>query len=315
MTDHYFVVLGKTGCGKSSFLNALLKNYKKNGDIPSNDEGEGCTKDIEEYYIQDGRDKYTFYDTPGLDDGKINSKIISELRKEATKESERIKAILICCHIDDKRLSTSTKKMITEFMNCFPLKDFWNHVLIIRTHVRNKNLKKKGKLGNSIKNDEDLRNYMEEKGINMPENLEEREFYFNSVKENDNGTKSINVDIDIKNEFNRLLEQIKSLYPIFNSIKYINEFDQTEGNFKVTYYQYIYEDFNGNKVTKNIEMGRTFIIKEVGKTGPFDEKRYIGSTTKCGKKYYIYQDYKYYKDIDGKKCDYYPYGNTYKERA
>ena len=35
-------------------------------------------------------------------------------------------------------------------MNCFPLKEFWKHVLIIRTHVRNKNLKKHGQLEKGI---------------------------------------------------------------------------------------------------------------------------------------------------------------------
>ena len=84
--------------------------------------------------------------------------------------------------------------MLKEFMNCFPLQEFWKHVLIIRTHVRNKNLKKHGQLEKGII--DKLGQYMDDKKISYPQDLNEREYYFDSVNDDD----SINVNDDIKTE-------------------------------------------------------------------------------------------------------------------
>ena len=194
MSHHYCVVLGETGKGKSSFLNALFKNFNVNEHLQTSDEGEGCTKDIKGCKPVDiHNDKYFFIDTPGLNDNDLDEKTKKALRNQATNPKNRIKAILICLHIDDKRLSKSIQEMLKEFMNCFPLKDFWKHVLIIRTHVREKKLKKTGKLEESII--EKMGQYLLEKNIAYPEMLGEREFFFNSVIEDNYGELTIiNVD-------------------------------------------------------------------------------------------------------------------------
>ena len=80
----------------------------------------------------------------------MDKKTKVDLKYKATNTKNRIKAILNCLNIDDKRLSLSIQKMLKEFMNCFPLKDFWKHVLIIRTLVRKKILKKAGNLEKSV---------------------------------------------------------------------------------------------------------------------------------------------------------------------
>ena len=117
-------------------------------------------------------------------------------------------------------------------MNCFPLKEFWKHVLIIRTHVRNKNLKKHGQLEKGII--DKLGQYMDDKKISYPQDLNEREYYFDSVNDDD----SINVNDDIKIESKKVLEKIKSLEPFFLDIKFIREETKIDGDFKV--YQNIF---------------------------------------------------------------------------
>jgi hypothetical protein len=66
--------------------------------------------------------------------------------------------------------------MLKEFMNCFPLKDFWEHVLIIRTHVRNQILGQSGNLEESVI--KKLGDYMRQKNIDPPKKMKEREFFF-----------------------------------------------------------------------------------------------------------------------------------------
>ena len=315
MSHHYCVVLGEIGKGKSSFLNAALKNHGVDQTLDANDLGEGCTKSIKPCSpIDIGDDKYIFIDTPGLNDEDLDEKTKEALRHQATNPDNRISAILICLHIDDKRFSKSIREMLREFMNCFPLYDFWEHVLIIRTHVRNDNLKKSGNLEESvIKN---LGNYMSQKNIAYPSNLKEREFFFNSVIENVYGDSYCNTDDNIKNEFKKVFAKISELDPFFKQINLKRKFSREEGNFNVTYEEYEYVDFNGNKQTKLVEKAREFKVKEVevGKKGPYRGRYEKGTKRDCWGNYHtVYQDYKYYEDEKGNKCDEYDVGEPYEE--
>lgn len=253
--NYYCVVLGLTGKGKTSFINALLENYGVNQKL------EGFTTKItpcKPIYING--DKYIFIDTPGLDDEDLYEKTVEDLRYQATDKKIRIKAILICLQINDTRLSTFTRNMLKELMNFFPLNDFWEHVLIIRTFVRKENLKKHGDLEESI--NEQMGDFMKEKNIACPKELNKREFFFNSVLEDENGfTTIINTDTDIKEEFTKVLEKIKSLPPFFKRIEFKRKFTKEQGNYKVTYEEYEYVDFNGKIVIKVIEKNRDFIVK------------------------------------------------------
>ena len=146
MSHHYCVVLGETGKGKSSFLNAALKNHGFNQTLD-----EGWTKILNPCKpISIDNDKYFFIDTPGLSDEDLDKQTKEAFRYQATDRKNRISAILICLHIDDKRFALSVLEMLKEFMNWFPLKDFWEHVLIIRTFVRNQILGESGNLEESV---------------------------------------------------------------------------------------------------------------------------------------------------------------------
>ena len=94
MNHHYCVVLGEAGKGKSSFLNALFKNFNVDEHLDTSDEGGGCTKKIKgckPVNIHD--DKYFFIDTPGLKDKELDEQTKEALRNQATNPKNRIKAI------------------------------------------------------------------------------------------------------------------------------------------------------------------------------------------------------------------------------
>ena len=306
MSHHYCIVLGETGKGKSSFINAALKNHGVDQTLDTNDLGKACTKSIEPCGpISIDDDKYFFIDTPGLNDEDLDEQTKEALRHQAT--NNRISAILICLHIDDKRLSKSILEMLKEFMNRFPLYDFWKHVLIIRTCVREDNLRKSGNLEKNVI--ENLGDYMSQKNIANPSDLKEREFFFNSVSYGD-----INTDYNIKNEFKKVFAKISELDPFFKQINLKRKFIREEGYFNVTYEEYEYVDFDGNKQTKLVEKDREFKVKQVVKKGPYIDRYKKGTKTDCwGNDYYVYQDYKYYIDEKGNKCDEYDVGEPYEE--
>ena len=170
--DRAIALLGKTGAGKSSFINSITK--KNECKVGKN--AKSCTSKIQ--IVQKLIDNKNFYfiDTPGLDDGKGDDKNIAELEK--LRDYPRICSLLICLPLSEIRLSDSVKKTLKKIMDIFPSQDFWAHVIIVRTWTTmsgNKLEKHKtrynGEILKGIKDDHDLNQYMNEKNINPPSNL------------------------------------------------------------------------------------------------------------------------------------------------
>ena len=261
MSHHYCIVLGETGKGKSSFINAALKNHGVAQILEANALGKAYRKSIKPCSpIDIDDDKYFFIDTPGLSDEDLDKQTKEAFRYQATDRKNRISAILICLHIDDERFSLSVLEMLKEFMNWFPLYDFWEHVLIIRTFVRKENLTSGNLEESVIKN---LGDYMSQKNIAYPRDLKKREFFFNSVIVDDDGkSEYINTDDNIKNEFKKVFATLRELKPFFKQINLKRKFSREEGNYDVTYEEYEYVDFDGNKQTKLVEKCRDFKVKQ-----------------------------------------------------
>jgi tRNA U34 5-carboxymethylaminomethyl modifying GTPase MnmE/TrmE len=180
--DKIAILLGITGVGKSSFINCITKTTR----CKVGDDTKSCTQAIMQSDMS--KDGYNFYfvDTPGLDDGEGDEKNIKQL-DSIKKKYPRINAMIICLKMDDLKLSSSLKKSLIQFMEIFPCSDFWNHVIILRTHAersakferKKKNIE--GKLLGGIHNDTELTNYMKKNGITVPANL--KEFFVDSDKE------------------------------------------------------------------------------------------------------------------------------------
>lgn len=97
---HYTIVLGITGKGKSSFINAM-KGSKVADTSPY---GNRCTTKIKYHNINRDKDNFSFNDTPGLNDKLADDEHLKLIREEATKPKSRIKFILIIINLTDLRL-------------------------------------------------------------------------------------------------------------------------------------------------------------------------------------------------------------------
>lgn len=302
------VIIGEAGNGKSSFLNAIIKIYGSNHKLlPTSDEGEGCTKNITPITIfVDEKKGYQFYDTPGMNDGnkQLNEKIRNDLRKEAADANNRISCILFCTNATICRITQSLKDIIIESMNLYPLKSFWKHVCVIKTHVFNDSIKKRKKLEDKILNDKDLTNLMYEKGIDLPNKLEE--FYFNSVTDTDN----INESQEMKNELERLLSYINELNPLFQHIKENGIEAKIENGWDIIYKKLEIIDFNGEKQNTKQEISRK---PHDGSIAFFDKRKYGSRYKKCGTYYQKYINYSYNLDNNGKKINDKDYGEPWAE--
>ena len=119
---------------------------------------------------------------------------------------------------------------------------------------------------------------MDDKKISYQKDLNDREFYFNSVNDDND---SINVNDNIKTESNKVSEKIKSLKPFFLDIKFIREDTKIDGDYKLYQNIYLNNDFNGVEHEEAIIIKKELIKKQVGLLGPYKEPRYVGTKTDC----------------------------------
>ena len=226
--DKIAILLGPTGAGKSSFINCITKkNECKVGDTT-----DSCTRDYQQVNIPHNGYVYYFVDTPGLDDGKGNDEQNIQEIDKVKKAYPRMNVFIICLELNELRLTSSLKKMLSTFMEMFPSKSFWEHVLILRTHsARGPKFEKtrkriEGKLLEGINKDKELTDFMKQNKINMPTIL--KEFFVDSDPDDlDEGTKT---------EFELIFEAIANIHPLYKEVKeeikeYTNEFKVGERPF------------------------------------------------------------------------------------
>lgn len=243
--DKTSILLGLTGVGKSSFINAITG--KKNCKTGSN--GKSCTQQINQVDIINKGYNYYFVDTPGLDDGEGDKNNINQL-DSLKKKYPRINALFICLKFDDIRLSKSLKTALIKFMEIFPTSNFWKHVIILRTFsIRHKKFEKMkneidGKFLESIKEDKDLKKFMSTIGIDMPSNL--KEFYVDSDPED--------LDEETSEEFQNIFDTIRDIYPLYKEVKeeiyeVVNEEKDEDTSFIhiKTYKRILFKDFDGKE--------------------------------------------------------------------
>ena len=127
--DKVVVLLGKTGEGKSSFINSITGTTQ----CKVVDGSKAGTTDLKRISFNSNGINYYFIDTPGLDDGKGDAKNISVLGD--IRKYQKINVFLICIKFGEVRFTESLRKTLIQFMILFPCSSFWSHVLIIRTII------------------------------------------------------------------------------------------------------------------------------------------------------------------------------------
>lgn len=126
--ESYFAVIGRTGAGKSSFMNAISDS---NCCVVSS-KGKSCTQENKLVTFIRNNHKYCAVDTPGLDDSDDDAQKINFIKKLLTQQP-KIKKLIIIKPYNDFRMSKSLQAALIIFMEAFPLKNFWDHVIVVNT--------------------------------------------------------------------------------------------------------------------------------------------------------------------------------------
>ena len=135
--ENGFILLGKTGVGKTSLLNILVNNEV--GKVGHSSKSETkvsnfyCYKEI----INNELIYYCIIDTPGLYDtngveADINQK--KDIQNLIAKEKIKIKGILFLSNFQNERFDFSEQKTLIEYNALFPMKEFWKRLIIVFTH-------------------------------------------------------------------------------------------------------------------------------------------------------------------------------------
>jgi len=135
--ENGFILIGKTGTGKTSLLNIIYgENIGKVGYESKSETSESTC-----YYIKEDINLETIYyciiDTPGLYDSRSINK--DNEHKNLTndliaKEDIKLKGILFLSNFQNERFDYSEINTLLQYNAFFPLKNFWEYVVLIFTH-------------------------------------------------------------------------------------------------------------------------------------------------------------------------------------
>lgn len=138
-TEIRIIVTGRTGHGKSSFLNSILELEESN-QFKEGDEGIRCTTTVTThcYDVTPGL-SIKLFDSPGLQDttGEENSYI-----RELKEKCGEVNLALICKSMIDYRLTPDDKLALKKLHSAFG-EEFWKHVVFIFTFANREDYSKR----------------------------------------------------------------------------------------------------------------------------------------------------------------------------
>lgn len=128
--DNCFLLLGKTGVGKST----LTKILSENPNVVVGHSLNSQTQETKCYNCEIDNFKYSLIDTPGYDDSNGNDdKNYGHIKKFLTSEIYKIKGVVLMFSFQEARFGDSHIKGLEKIVSLIPLKNFWEYITIIFT--------------------------------------------------------------------------------------------------------------------------------------------------------------------------------------
>jgi len=166
----------------------------------------------------------------------------------------KIKKLLLVKRYSDFRLPQRTQNALKRLMEAFPIKDFWEHVIVVNTfanqHDETFTDYMEGmheKYVDKILECENLTEFMKSKGIDIPQDI--KEYYVDSIK--------YKKYPEISDTLNKIKEDILLSKPMFKNVEKspilisAKESEKNKGFYIIKkYIDIIYTDFNEKKYIK-----------------------------------------------------------------
>jgi GTPase SAR1 family protein len=217
-TSSYFAVIGDMGAGKSTLINALAndKNLCKVGAT-----GNSVTQEIEsKNFVRNGL-HFNAIDTCGLDEPDDREKKLKTNKlKGLLAKYPKIKKIVIVKNFKNDRLNDSSINNLLTYMELFPIKDFWKHVIVVNTHADITSpgfkIQKKNDYQpfiNKIKDNEILMTYIKRHKIPEPESITEyfvESYYYLELSDEFK---------EVRNVLDTILKDISNSTPMYDRVE------------------------------------------------------------------------------------------------
>ena len=263
-----FILVGKTGVGKTTLLNALFNKIVGKVEKSAN----SCTQISSVYYYKMKNGKSVcLIDTPGLSDSKkteqenIDKMHLEGITSIISKEKVHIKGILFLVNFQCERFDADEQKALLEYNRIFPLKDFWKSLVVIYTHffadADEDKTEEELKQERDVSNGELFSKLMEKvKKVSLPISYNDlQKKYFNSHSDPNNEKKKKRNNKN-RQELEVIFNELCQNEPLFNrvEIKHIKNHkwkDEKDGKEYIGEVEIIgYFDFNNEPLKERLNI-------------------------------------------------------------
>ena len=265
--ENGFVISGKTGAGKTTLLNAIFG--KEVGKAERSLKSVTQHSTVYYYKLENGK-CITLVDTPGLSDAnKIENKEIDNIHldgitKVISEQNIHIKGILFLVNFQNERFDADEQEALLKYNEVFPLKKFWQNLIVIFTHhfadpdgddeeeMKSNRDKSNGeifcKIMDKVKNVSDVVDY---KGLKIK--------YFNSYSPEKN-EKQKKKNVKVRDELEIVLDNLIQSEPLFSRVEIVHSKnykmkDEKTGQLYLAEVQIIgYFDLNDRPLKENVKV-------------------------------------------------------------